>query len=458
MGPWADYHRSLVEHMTKAKELSRQAAARDQARRERYYNQRVRRNSRFKTGDLVWILKPPRGKGTTKLVHRWVGPARVERDAGYDNWSVERLDNGEHLITHVSFMTSYHCPESQKEAILQQALEDFETDEHTGVPDVWGHELEAEDMTAAASGPEAVRPASGAAMEQNGSLQGQQPATEQSAPNTGSVPENTDGGDVAGTASAPRRVIRTTGGIERGSGSTVGSATVAGNSAAARSHVIEVAHSDDGENSTAQPATVINRAQKRKAATSVGPPVQKRRRLVDRGPSPQELQDARRRQEAARTAREDRAAKRSALRDQKTSTEAKTEDSDEDVGLPEARASMQRASREDGNRDNRDAEGGDQGAPGNTKPPASVQALRSQGRPRKRGRLQGLRELPIVGKITERGRRRQRNRAGRYELQYLVEYRTEEHGPVQQQWLGIAEFQALLDARKLEDELEGDGE
>lgn len=73
IGSWADYHRSLVAHMDSARMLARQAAARDQARRERYYNQRVRRNAHFRVGDLVWVLRPPRGKGTTKLVHRWMG-------------------------------------------------------------------------------------------------------------------------------------------------------------------------------------------------------------------------------------------------------------------------------------------------------------------------------------------------------------------------------------------------
>lgn len=87
-----------------------------------------------------------------------------------------------------------------------------------------------------------------------------------------------------------------------------------------------------------------------------------------------------------------------------------------------------------------------------------IRAMRSRGRPRRRQQQQGLRELAIVGPIVERGQRRRRNKAGRYEPEYLVEFATEVDGPVQQQWLRIAEYNALIDDSKLEDELDGDGE
>lgn len=58
---------------------------------------------RFKIGDLVWIYRPPKGKGISKLVHQCLGPVEVVDEAGYENFCVERKDHGalgEQLIVH----------------------------------------------------------------------------------------------------------------------------------------------------------------------------------------------------------------------------------------------------------------------------------------------------------------------------------------------------------------------
>ncbi|EGZ29973.1 hypothetical protein PHYSODRAFT_409529, partial [Phytophthora sojae] len=73
-------------------EVAKAALAKDQSRRDRYYNRRVRETTRFTVGDLVWVLRPPKGKGITKLPHQWVGPPKIVQDAGYDNWDVVRED------------------------------------------------------------------------------------------------------------------------------------------------------------------------------------------------------------------------------------------------------------------------------------------------------------------------------------------------------------------------------
>ncbi|KAE9162175.1 hypothetical protein PF005_g30956 [Phytophthora fragariae] len=86
VGVFADYHRALVKKMAVATEAAKKALSKDQARRARYYDRQVRRHSEFQVGDKVWVLRPPRGKGITKLAHKWVGPARIEADAGFDNW------------------------------------------------------------------------------------------------------------------------------------------------------------------------------------------------------------------------------------------------------------------------------------------------------------------------------------------------------------------------------------
>ncbi|POM66322.1 LOW QUALITY PROTEIN: Enzymatic Polyprotein [Phytophthora palmivora] len=83
---------------------SASALAKDQQRRARYYNKRVMHNADFSVGDLVWVFKPPRGEGSTKLVHQWLGPAKIQQAAGFDNWEVVRDDNGDHVIAHSSFL------------------------------------------------------------------------------------------------------------------------------------------------------------------------------------------------------------------------------------------------------------------------------------------------------------------------------------------------------------------
>ncbi|KAE8889972.1 hypothetical protein PF010_g25589 [Phytophthora fragariae] len=85
VGDFAEYHRALVTGMARATRAARAALAKDQLRRERYYNRRVRRDTTFSIGDSVWVLKPPKGKGIMKLAHQWVGPAKITQDAGFDN-------------------------------------------------------------------------------------------------------------------------------------------------------------------------------------------------------------------------------------------------------------------------------------------------------------------------------------------------------------------------------------
>lgn len=48
----------------------------------------------------MWVLRPPRGRGITKLVHQWVGPARVVQDVGFDNWKVVWDETVEHMVVH----------------------------------------------------------------------------------------------------------------------------------------------------------------------------------------------------------------------------------------------------------------------------------------------------------------------------------------------------------------------
>ncbi|KAE9260024.1 hypothetical protein PR003_g34543, partial [Phytophthora rubi] len=121
--------------MARATRAARAALAKDQLRRERYYNRRVRRDTTFSIGDSVWVLKPPKGKGITKLAHQWVGPAKITQDAGFDNFEVVRDDTGEHLVVHCSFLVTSACPSdslgSAVETILRELAEERGVGEDT---------------------------------------------------------------------------------------------------------------------------------------------------------------------------------------------------------------------------------------------------------------------------------------------------------------------------------------
>ncbi|GMF35976.1 unnamed protein product [Phytophthora lilii] len=108
--------------------------------------------------DLVWVLRPPRGRGVTKLAHRWVGPARITDDAGFDNWRVEFHDTGESLVTHCSFLTSYHCPEGMLEEIARRTTAELGTEDEHHLRDLWkGPVVETEAAETQDGSDEAVR-------------------------------------------------------------------------------------------------------------------------------------------------------------------------------------------------------------------------------------------------------------------------------------------------------------
>ncbi|KAE8970321.1 hypothetical protein PF011_g26466 [Phytophthora fragariae] len=69
-----------------------------------------------------------------------------------------------------------------------------------------------------------------------------------------------------------------------------------------------------------------------------------------------------------------------------------------------------------------------------------------------------LLQVATAGHIEERARRRTRNRAGRYVIEHEVEYTTRPGMPTGRRWLTAAEFETLLDAGKIADDLtSGDG-
>ncbi|OWZ19525.1 hypothetical protein PHMEG_0006227 [Phytophthora megakarya] len=87
IGPFADYHRSLVDSMAKAATAAHPAFSKDQRRRKWYYNRRVRQNVAFRVGDSVWVLRLHEPRVSLGWpINGWF--------TGYDNWKVKRDKNG----------------------------------------------------------------------------------------------------------------------------------------------------------------------------------------------------------------------------------------------------------------------------------------------------------------------------------------------------------------------------
>ncbi|POM77926.1 LOW QUALITY PROTEIN: Hypothetical protein PHPALM_4615 [Phytophthora palmivora] len=86
---------------------------------------------------------------------------------------------------------------------------------------------------------------------------------------------------------------------------------------------------------------------------------------------------------------------------------------------------------------------------------AEVEILRGRGRPRLQVPMPALLQVATAGYIVVRGRRRARNRAGRYVREHEVDQRGR---PTNRRWLTEKRFEALDDAGKIADDLEaGDG-
>ncbi|GMF35047.1 unnamed protein product [Phytophthora fragariaefolia] len=66
-----EYHETLLQDLTTARDLAALALQKEQAREAMYYNRRnVRHGTAFRIGQLVWIYRPARGPGITKFGHR----------------------------------------------------------------------------------------------------------------------------------------------------------------------------------------------------------------------------------------------------------------------------------------------------------------------------------------------------------------------------------------------------
>jgi len=431
IGTWAAYHQLLVKHIARATEVAQQAAARDQDRRAKFYNHRVRNNAKFEVGDLVWVLKPPRGKGITKLAHQWMGPARVLEDAGFDNLRVLRLDDQEEMVAHCSFLTSYHCPDGHLEEIARLTTRELEEDEADDMQDVWQSEpVEEEEISVQrettgggmeASTEEAVRGVAPSLARQERPPSRPEPRRLiREHDDTGQDQRPTEtGNDRPARVEQPRQEAAPTTAATVGDRSSSGGATPSG---PVNSSSPPRRDGPDGSSS------------KRPSADKPSGRLAKKRhkRHAEAAEQQEATTRLQQRKEAGRTARAERATRRSTRRVEPETTAAATADADADCRVHSDRAPQEQ----------QETAGDVQQQPG------TAQVLRGRGRPRKQARLPGLRDRPVYGPIVERGRRRVRNRTGRYELQYEVEFRAAPGGSLQRRWVDLPGYEALLDDGK----------
>ncbi|KAE9169724.1 hypothetical protein PF004_g28099 [Phytophthora fragariae] len=447
VGDFAEYHRALVTGMARATRAARAALAKDQLR----------------IGDSVWVLKPPKGKGITKLDHQWVGPAKITQDAGFDNFEVIRDDTGEHLVVHCSFLVTSACPSdslgSVADTVLRELAEERGVDEDTegdaGDDNEGSEALQRYEQRSAGPGANA---GTGVARAPD-----QNAATSTNSESTHRASGGKDGGSEAARAPAARMTSDRVGSdgrsvrrdAERGGVTATGAVRTSddgsgGVPGAQQRPRIATGRRQEGTRATGDAAArpqlaVRDQGRKRKARAGVA--------VEEEAARQQRL--AKRRQGDA--AREERAARRQAHRNEQVSTVAQAAGADADNGVHGG---------DDARQEERDDEGrgastrsddgpgvGQAGAGSSEVGGAEVEMLRGRGRPRRPEPMPTLLQVATAGHIIERARRRVRNRAGRYVLEHEVEYAEQQGQPTARRWLSHEEFEELDDAGKIEGDL-----
>ncbi|ETN08093.1 hypothetical protein PPTG_11961 [Phytophthora nicotianae INRA-310] len=488
IGDWTEYHQRLINQMERAAVLAKIALQQDQRRREHYYNRQVRCRTNFKTGELVWVLKPPRGKGVTKLAHQWVGPAKLAENVGFDNWLVERQDLQESLIVHTSFLVSYYYPKDRLGTLADRILTELDEDDIT-------LSYERNDTV------ELNTTTADDCMNDDGDFRAHSDSLTSGKADRDvdqEVPVEANGESARHAVRRPGPAVDEGAGVRRALGEALETA---------RQALLEGTPAlTTGKRTGAPeiPLPVVPAPQrsyeKQVEIRMKAPPITHNRKKPQssstQATGEDEAQQRRRQKEA--DARAARAARRGTLRDQQPQEETTEVDTtpanrvpgtatahnDErdavgdggdavnaapargTVTLTEGTVPIEVANERTGERDNRELErtGGDGRGDaingGGQAQTAATQALR--GRQQAPGTSHDLR-TPFTPTTTavviyERGQRRIRNRAGRYETQHQVEYRYGPGRPTRREWLTAEQFDVLVDEGKIEDDLlAGDG-
>ncbi|RHZ33526.1 hypothetical protein DYB31_010333 [Aphanomyces astaci] len=93
------------------------------------YNKKVKHKFKLRKGLYVWIWYPAKGKGLSKLKHRWRGPARLVADVGFDNWKVVCAWNGQPRIVHSSACVPYFADDQVRAKMVEDIVVDATVDD-----------------------------------------------------------------------------------------------------------------------------------------------------------------------------------------------------------------------------------------------------------------------------------------------------------------------------------------
>ena len=82
----------------------------EQDRMAAYYNRsQVRNRMEMRAGMYFWLDLIARGRGISKLKHRWRGPARLVAEVGFDNWRVFCAWDGQDRLVNSSACVPYYA-------------------------------------------------------------------------------------------------------------------------------------------------------------------------------------------------------------------------------------------------------------------------------------------------------------------------------------------------------------
>ncbi|KAG1686644.1 hypothetical protein DVH05_006438 [Phytophthora capsici] len=374
---------------------------------------------------------------------------------------VAREDTNEELVVHCSFLTSYHCPRSRLATIADNILEELAQDEEVdGATNDCSMATGEEDKNADATA--STRPARGPRVSAGNAL------TDDRDLPLGPEMETHMTAEVAATDKETELMTRTE--VPRiTKGTTAQGAMRTGNSLTQAS--------DGGEQQT----TEQSQTEARDSAAEATPEEARRpdertrkrkAREITRGTVGGDKStngDAKRQRET--DARAERAARRNTLRDQPKTTTTEKVDTATDCGVSgietartdgtECKGDNSRmAETEGGDSTHQTTETSGSGQPDDDTRDVGgpARALRGHGHSRWPSAAKTILAEATTGTVREQGQRKVRNKAGRYETEYRVEYQERAGAPIIRAWITAREFEQLLDEGKIGDDLlAGDG-
>ncbi|KAG1697435.1 hypothetical protein DVH05_016309 [Phytophthora capsici] len=387
------------------------------------------------------------------------GPCKVDR---FDNWMVAREDTNEELVVHCSFLTSYHCPRSRLATIAVNILEELAQDEEVdGATNDCGVTTGTEDRNEDATA--STMPARGPRMSADDTLTDDRdlplgPEAETRMPTEVTA---TDKRTVLFTGTAVPRISR---------GSTAQGAMPTGNSLTQASDGGEQQTTDqsrtEARNSAAEATLEETRRPDERTRKQKAREITRGTVGGDRPTSG----DVKRQRET--DARAERAARRNTLRDQPKTTTTEKVDTGTDRGVSGTATTRTYGTEREGDGNSRTTrpEGGDSthrttetsrsGQPDDDTRDVGgpARALRGHGHSRWPSAAKTILAEATTGTVREQGQRKVRNKAGRYETEYRVEYQERAGAPIIRAWITAREFEQLLDEGKIGDDLlAGDG-